>query len=181
MRMLALGGILFLMVVISGYQVWGSLLEPVLSGPAPQVGRLAPGFSLSDASGSIVSLAEFRWTSSVVLLFASSYQSPALEHQLLDLHTQERGLDTLRVEVITITSEQPHALLPRLGALGPLFHLLFDPERRAIHAFQVEVGDQVFPAAFVIDRQGKIRFRYVGSRAEDAAEVGAIIRALGGL
>ena len=72
--------------------------------------------------------------------------------------------------------EDPDHVFAYIGQLDadPSFPILFDPESRVAKAY----GVKGLPTTFLLDQQGRLRYRAVGGREFDHPDVEAIIRQL---
>ena len=63
------------------------------------------------------------------------------------------------------------------------FRVLADPDRAIPTKFKIEIdtdkGTQVAPTAFIIDKEGVLRFKYVGSDPFDRPSTDSLVEILG--
>jgi len=63
------------------------------------------------------------------------------------------------------------------------FRVLADPERTIPTKFKIEIdtdkGTEVSPTAFIIDKEGVLRFKYVGSDPFDRPSTDSLVEILG--
>lgn len=63
------------------------------------------------------------------------------------------------------------------------FRVLADPERAIPTKFKIEIdtdkGTEVSPTAFIIDKEGVLRFKYVGSDPFDRPSTDSLVEILG--
>jgi peroxiredoxin len=98
--------------------------------------------------------------------WASWCPTCARSFQFLNKLTEELGDKGLAVVAVNLdeNSREAQAFLDRYPVR---FTVFLDPHGDCARAFEV-AG---MPAAYLIDRQGRIRFRHLGFRAEDADEL----------
>jgi thiol-disulfide isomerase/thioredoxin len=135
----------------------------------------APDFVLSDMDGERHTLQDYR--GKVVLLnFWATWcppcrrEMPALEQ--LYLRLAEQGFVVLAVN----QWEDPDHVFAYTGELNvfPTFPILFDPDSSVSERF----GVKGLPTSFLLDQDGRVRYRAIGGRAFNHPEVDRTIRAL---
>jgi thioredoxin-dependent peroxiredoxin len=133
------------------------------------VGSAAPDFSLKDALGDTVKLSDFRGKENVLLAFyrgESDQYSTKWLSQLKDDYLEFRGLDT---DVLAISTDDTRKSLDTGGRYDLPFRMLPDPGCNVIKTYSVydDYSRTATAAAFIIDRSGKIRYKYVSSAPPD--------------
>lgn len=135
----------------------------------------APVFRLQDMDEDAYSLDDYR--GKVILLnFWATWCPPCRR----ELPSMERLFQMLKEEGFTVLAinqwEDPDHVFAYVGQLNvdPSFPVLFDPESKVAKAY----GVKGLPTTFLIDKEGKIRYRAVGGREFDHPEVESIIRRL---
>ena len=135
----------------------------------------APGFELPDMDGEQHALRDYR--GKVVLLnFWATWCPPCRrEMPALERLYQQLGEDGLVVLAIN-QWEDPDHVFAYTGELNvfPTFPILFDPDSRVSEDF----GVKGLPTSFLLDQEGRLRYRAIGGRAFDHPEVERTIRAL---
>jgi cytochrome c biogenesis protein CcmG/thiol:disulfide interchange protein DsbE len=125
--------------------------------PSALIDRPAPEFSLPPVLDSVpgLSTADLKGQVSLVNMFASWCAPCRVEHPVL-LRLKEEG----RVTVFGIDyKDKPEDVKAWLGRLGnPYTRLGADLEGRVA----IEWGVYGVPETYVIDREGRIRYRHVG-------------------
>ena len=58
---------------------------------------------------------------------------------------------------------------------GPPFPILYNPDKTVIDTYGVRAGNIATPATFVIDKNGTIRWRYIGGNKTDRPSPAAVI------
>jgi peroxiredoxin len=135
-----------------------------------QVGKPAPDFTVSDGV-STVHLASYR--GQVVLLnFWATWCGPCVEElpSLLDLHHQQPGLVILAVSI----DEDPLAYTRFISRRHVDLITVRDPAESAARLFHTEM----WPETYVIDRQGVIRRKFIGSQDWSSPEIRAYLKTL---
>ena len=139
---------------------------------APQV---APDFVLPDMDGEPHALQDYRGKVVLVNFWATwcppcRREMPALERLYQQLGGQ--GLVVLAVN----QWEDPDHVFAYTGELNvfPTFPILFDPDSSVSEDF----GVKGLPTSFLLDQDGRVRYRAIGGRAFDHPEVERTIRAL---
>ena len=86
----------------------------------------------------------------------------------------------LGAEVYAITADTPHLVAQSITEWRLTFMLVVDPERVTIRRYGVlNPKDQVaVPSTFVIDRQGIVRYRHIGTSVEDRPSVQEVLEAV---
>jgi peroxiredoxin Q/BCP len=145
-----------------------------------EAGDMAPDFSLGDSLGDTVRLSGYRGKANVLVAFYRGESDPYSMRWLSELsgdYLQIRGLDT---EVLAISGDDERTALDTGGRYGLPFRLLCDPGCRVAREYGVFDSFTNTPAcaAFVLDRAGKVRYRYVSGAPPDLPPNTEIIRQL---
>jgi peroxiredoxin Q/BCP len=133
-----------------------------------QTARLAPGdkapaFSLPDADGKKVSLADFKGRRLVVYFYPAA-STPGCTKQACDFRDNLHDLGEAGIDVVGISPDKPEKLAKFRDAEGLTFPLLSDPERKVLTAWGA-FGEKkmygktvtgVILSTFVVDEKGKI-------------------------
>ncbi len=126
---------------------------------AIKVGDLAPDFTLPSSTGEMVSLADFRGKSEVVLFFYPKDNSPACTAQACAFRDSHAVFKEAGAEVIGISSdsEGSHRLFAKLWNLPYLLLSDAKGEVRARYGVSRTLG--LFPGrvSYLIDRSGVVR------------------------
>lgn len=130
--------------------------------------RSAPNFTLLDMDDVQLSLEQYR--GKVVLLnFWASWCPPCRREMpsMERLHLSLKGED-FAVLAVNQMEDADH-VFAYTGELevDPTFTILFDKDSKVSHSF----GVKGLPTTYLIDKQGRIRFRAIGGREFDHPEV----------
>jgi len=133
--------------------------------PVPEVGSVAPAFSLKNQRGETIKLTDFKDSKNVVLYFYPKAMTPGCTVQacgIRDTKAEFAKLDT----VVLGVSPDPYPRLARFEEKQQLnFDLLSDEDHAVTDAYgcwgmKKFMGREfmgVLRTSFVIDKQGKIR------------------------
>ena len=144
-----------------------------------QVGQPAPDFALSDPSGKLYHLADFRGQK-VVVYFYPRDLTPACTREALAFKAAYDLFTAHRIAVIGISKDSPASHQKFKTQHDLPFILLSDPELTAIKAYDVwqlktlygKTAYGVVRSTYVIDEQGLIEKAYDKVKADDnAAEI----------
>ncbi len=131
--------------------------------PRLQPGDKAPAFSLPDADGNAVSLADYRGRR-VVVYFYPAALTPGCTKQACDFRDNLRELNDAGIDVVGISPDKPAKLAEFREAEGLTFPLLSDPDRKVLTAWGAyglkklygRETQGVIRSTFVVDEKGKI-------------------------
>jgi peroxiredoxin (alkyl hydroperoxide reductase subunit C) len=146
----------------------------------PEVGQMAPDFTLRGPGGQTVTLAEFRGKKNVVLVFFPLAFSPVCSHQLPLVQEQLPNYQALDAAVFGVSVDSHWANTAFAQKLGLAFPLLSDFKRTASADYGVLDPERSYSgrATFVIDRQGRVAFREVSANPGDIGQIPDNRRAL---
>lgn len=136
---------------------------------------LAADFSLPDIDGEMHALSDYRGQV-VMLNFWATWCPPCRREmpsmQRLYAKYRDRGLTVVAVNQF----EEPDLVFEFVGRLSvePTFPILFDRESRIAEQYEVKG----LPTTYLLDRDGRIRYRAIGGREFDHPEVEALIESL---
>jgi peroxiredoxin Q/BCP len=144
------------------------------------VGDFAPDFSLRDTMGNTVRLSDFRGKVNVLLAFyrgESDLYSINWLKALKDDYLEIRALDT---DVLAISADKENEITFMKDKYSLPFTVLADPGCKVIKMYRVydDFTHTATCAAFVIDRSGKIRYKYVSGAPPDLPDDANIIKTL---
>jgi peroxiredoxin Q/BCP len=126
-------------------------------------GDQAPDFTLPDADGKPVSLADYRGRK-VIVYFYPAAGTPGCTKQACDFRDNLASLGGAGLDVLGISPDKPAKLAKFRDAEGLTFPLLSDPDRTVLEAYSA-YGEKtlygkktqgVIRSTFVVDEDGKI-------------------------
>ena len=128
-----------------------------------QPGATAPDFTLSDASGQSVSLADYRGRN-VIVYFYPKAATPGCTTEACDFRDSLASLQGSGYEVIGISPDAPAALADFTGDFGLNFPLLSDQDNAVALAYGAwgervingEIVEGVLRSTVVIDADGAV-------------------------
>ena len=126
-------------------------------------GDKAPTFSLSDADGTTVKLAEYKGRK-VVVYFYPAAATPGCTKQACDFRDSLAQLNEAGLNVIGISPDKPEKLAKFRDAEGLTFPLLSDPDKSVLTAWGAfgekklygKTVQGVIRSTFVVDESGKV-------------------------
>jgi peroxiredoxin Q/BCP len=135
-------------------------------------GDVAPPFSLPDADGTDVSLADYRGRK-VVVYFYPAAMTPGCTKQACDFRDNLGGFDKSGFAVVGISPDTPEKLAKFRDAEGLTFPLLSDPTRSVLEAYgaygeKMMYGKKVtgvIRSTFVVDENGKVELAQYSVKA----------------
>jgi peroxiredoxin Q/BCP len=135
-------------------------------------GDTAPDFTLPDADGKDVSLADFRGQS-VVVYFYPAAGTPGCTKQACDFRDNLAELNNAGYQILGISPDKPAKLAKFVDAEALTFPLLSDPEKTVLKQWGAfgekknygKVVQGVIRSTFVVDPEGKISVAQYNVRA----------------
>jgi peroxiredoxin Q/BCP len=135
-------------------------------------GDTAPDFTLPDANGKDVSLADFRGQS-VVVYFYPAAGTPGCTKQACDFRDNLAELNNAGYQILGISPDKPGKLAKFVDAEALTFPLLSDPEKTVLKQWGAfgekknygKVVQGVIRSTFVVDPEGKISTAQYNVRA----------------
>lgn len=187
---------------IMGQAVKGLALE--MPSPGLKVGETAPGFSLMNARGETVSLADLLARGPVVLTFYRGAWCPYCNLQLRGLSESVPAISAAGAQLVAITPQTPDKSLEQVKKDGFPFEILSDLDSEVMRAYGLlfEVLEQVsdvyrrnfdldlaeyngegryvlpVPATYVIDTDGVVRFAHADTDYRQRVEPVRILAAV---
>jgi peroxiredoxin len=151
-----------------------------LSATTPEVGQVAPQFSLSTPDGKMLTLSQFTQKGTVVLVVLRGYpgyQCPFCVKQVHDFIVNADKLSAARAEVILVYPGPPADLdqhareaLAKQNPLPANIHLVIDPNYTFTNLYGLRwdaPNETAYPSTFLVDRKGVIFFRKISPRHGD--------------
>jgi len=135
-------------------------------------GDTAPDFTLPDADGKPVSLADYRGRK-VIVYFYPAASTPGCTKQACDFRDNLAELGDAGLDVVGISPDKPAKLAKFRDAQNLTFPLLSDPEREVLDAWGA-FGEKtmygktvtgVIRSTFLVDEEGKIEKAMYNVRA----------------
>ncbi len=141
-----------------------------------EVGQTAPGFSLPDADGNTVRLADFKGRA-VIVYFYPAASTPGCTKQACTFRDSLAGLNGAGIDVVGISPDKPEKLAKFRDAEALTFPLLSDPDRTVLTAWGTfgekkmygKTVQGVIRSTFLIDEKGKIALAQYNVKAAAAA------------
>ena len=141
-----------------------------------EVGQTAPGFSLPDADGNTVRLADFKGRA-VIVYFYPAASTPGCTKQACTFRDSLAGLNGAGIDVVGISPDKPEKLAKFRDAEALTFPLLSDPERKVLTAWGTfgekkmygKTVQGVIRSTFLVDEKGKIALAHYNVKAAAAA------------
>jgi peroxiredoxin Q/BCP len=135
-------------------------------------GDTAPDFTLPDADGKDVSLADFRGQS-VVVYFYPAAGTPGCTKQACDFRDNLAELNNAGYQILGISPDKPAKLAKFVDAEALTFPLLSDPDKTVLKQWGAfgekknygKVMQGVIRSTFVVDPEGKISAAQYNVRA----------------
>ncbi|MBU3686197.1 MAG: thioredoxin-dependent thiol peroxidase [Mycobacteriaceae bacterium] len=128
-----------------------------------EAGDRAPAFSLPDADGKTVKLADFKGRK-VIVYFYPAALTPGCTKQACDFRDSLRQLNGAGIDVVGISPDKPEKLAKFRDAEKLTFPLLSDPDRKVLGAWGAfgekkmygKTVQGVIRSTFLVDEKGKI-------------------------
>lgn len=148
-----------------------------------EIGQLAPDFELPRVQGDPVRLSDYRGRQPVVLAFTRIFTEklfcPFCYPHIQDLKTRYAEIQALGAELLMITSTDPVQSEIIQTELQLPYPLLVDPECKTFRLYGVgQALGAPLPAQFVLDREGRLRYKHLFSFAEPNADTDEVLRVL---
>ncbi|VEG56852.1 Peroxiredoxin [Mycolicibacterium aurum] len=140
--------------------------------PRLEVGDTAPAFSLPDADGNTVTLADFKGRK-VIVYFYPAASTPGCTKEACDFRDNLAELGDAGLDVVGISPDKPEKLAKFRDAEHLTFPLLSDPDRKVLEAWGAygektmygKTVNGVIRSTFVVDEKGKIALAQYNIRA----------------
>jgi len=150
---------------------------------SPQVGDLAPDFSLASTSGNEVSLSSFRGKRNVLLAFFPLAFTGTCSKELICFTEDFDQFAGKGIEILPISVDSTASLKEFRNKLHMKTELLSDFRRDVSRAYGVLNEERFYSnrAYFLIDRQGRVQWSHVernNSERRDNSEILAAIELL---
>lgn len=137
-----------------------------------EAGDTAPAFTLPDAEGNDVSLADYKGKK-VIVYFYPAASTPGCTKQACDFRDSLAELNGEGLEVIGVSPDKPAKLAKFRDAEGLNFPLLSDVDKTTLQAWGAfgekknygKVYEGVIRSTFLVDEDGKIEVAQYNVRA----------------
>jgi peroxiredoxin Q/BCP len=137
-----------------------------------EVGDKAPAFTLEDADGKKVSLADYRGRKLIVYFYPAA-STPGCTKEACDFRDNLHDLNNAGLDVVGISPDKPAKLAKFRDAEGLTFPLLSDPDRKVLEKWGTygekkmygKTVQGVIRSTFVVDENGKIALAQYNIRA----------------
>jgi len=127
----------------------------------PEVGYLAPDFTLPSLDGQTVRLSDFRGKKAILLNFWATWCAPCrLEMPTIDKAYQEYKSRGLEILAVSLDAGSNSVVKNFMQELKLDFPVLLDPDMEVLRLYR----QFSIPATFLIDKQGIVRHRELGYR-----------------
>lgn len=141
-----------------------------------EIGDTAPPFSLPDADGKTVKLADFKGRK-VIVYFYPAASTPGCTKQACDFRDGLAELNGAGIDVVAISPDKPEKLARFRDAERLTFPLLSDPDRTVLSAWATfgekkmygKIVQGVIRSTFLVDEKGKVALAQYNVKAANAA------------
>jgi peroxiredoxin Q/BCP len=131
--------------------------------PRLEVGDKAPAFSLPDADGNTVFLADYRGRKLIVYFYPAA-STPGCTKEACDFRDNLRDLNGAGLDVVGVSPDSPAKLAKFRDDQELTFPLLSDPDRKVLTAWGAygekkmygKTVQGVIRSTFVVDEDGKV-------------------------
>lgn len=153
-----------------------------------EVGQQAPDFTLTDTDNKPRSLSEFKGKNVVLAFMPGAFTSPCTT-EICAFRDSAQAYNNLNAQVLGITVDSRFAQKGWADANNINFPLLSDHSRKVVQQYGVELpnfaGMEGYTSAnraiFVLDKDGKVRFKWVGETPGTLPKFEEVEAALKGL
>lgn len=132
---------------------------------AVEIGQDAPDFSISDLSGKMANLSDYKGKVVILNFFAS--WCPPCRGEIPDFIDLQNTYRSRGLEIIGVNDEEPNVINTFVKSQGINYIVLSDREGRANDAYG---PIRAIPTTFVIGKDFKIKKQYIGARPKDVFE-----------
>ncbi|MEY2879378.1 MAG: hypothetical protein RLZZ15_1758 [Verrucomicrobiota bacterium] len=158
----------------------------------PQVGGVAPDFSLAAIDGAPVRLAELTTRGPVVLIVLRGwpgYQCPLCDRQVNEFVAARAAFASAPAQVVFVYPGPAADLRAHAAEFQSIkgrewpaaFRFALDPDFTMVNAYALRWaarGETAYPSTFVLDRGGVVRFAKISRTHGDRAKAADILAAL---
>ena len=141
-----------------------------------EVGAKAPAFSLPDADGNTVKLADFKGRK-VIVYFYPAASTPGCTKQACEFRDNLAELNDAGIDVVGISPDKPEKLAKFRDAEALTFPLLADPDKKVLTEWGTfgekkmygKTVQGVIRSTFLVDEKGKIAAAQYNVKAANTA------------
>ena len=146
----------------------------------PQIGDLAPDFTVASTSGKDVSLSSFRGKRNVLLAFFPLAFTGTCTKELVCFTEDFDQFAGEGVEILPISVDSTASLREFKNKLQMKTELLSDFKRDVSRAYGVLDEDRFYSnrAYFLIDKEGRVRWSHIEGNNGDLRDNGEILAAI---
>ena len=153
---------------------------PRFPSQAPEVGQLAPDFSLPRIGGDRVQLSDYQGQQPVVIAFTRIFTEklfcPFCYPHIQALKTDYQDIRDRGAELIMISSTDPVQSQQVVDQLELPYPFLYDPDCVTFRRYGVgQALGAPLPAQFVVNQAGRITYRHLFSFADTNARTDTIL------
>ncbi|GET43506.1 peroxiredoxin family protein [Microseira wollei] len=158
---------------------------PIPATNSLKLGERTPDFELPDITrGQSVKLSDYRGKQPVVLaftrIFTEKQYCPLCYPHIIDLNRKYEEFTSRGVEVLMITSTDKQQSEKVVQDLGLKMPLLSDPSCKVFRDYQVgQALGAPLPGQFVLDKDGRLRYKHLFSFLEPNGSVEKLLMANG--
>jgi peroxiredoxin len=155
---------------------------PIPASNILQLGQTTPDFQLPDiTNGTVVKLSDYRGKKPVLLAFTRIFTEknycPFCYPHIKSLNEKYEQFQNRGIQVLMITSTDERQSQIVVKDLSLKMPLLSDPSCRVFHTYQVgQALGAPLPAQFVLDKQGKLRYKHLFSFLDHNAGVEKLLK-----
>ncbi|MBC7773188.1 MAG: peroxiredoxin [Pyrinomonadaceae bacterium] len=157
-------------------------MSPTDQNTGAELNQPAPGFSLPDSSGNLVTLASYQGKHIVVVYFYPKAGSAGCTAEACKFRDEYESFSDLGAEVIGISSDAAHQLQKFAASNRLPFRLLSDAGGKVRKAWGVPKDLLFLPGrvTYVIDRAGIVRhiFRSATNMTKHMTEAARVVKQL---
>ena len=159
-------------------------LLPIPATNSLKLGVTTPDFQLPDiTNGQVVKLSNYKGKQPVILaftrIFTEKQYCPLCFPHIKALNANYEQFTSRGIEVLMITSTDERQSQKVVHDLGIKIPLLSDPSCRVFRAYDVgQALGAPLPAQFVLDAQGKLRYKHLFSFLSNNASIETLLAAV---
>lgn len=142
-----------------------------------KIGEKAPDFTLKDITGNRIKLSSLLGKENILLVFYRGSWCPMCNVQIANLSKDYQKFKKMKTEIVAISSDNVKEARKTEEKAKPEFPLLLDTNSEVIESYGIlvkkrELKDMLalmhrkknyaMPSVFLLDKEGIVRYRYVG-------------------